>query len=116
MPPQNYADIQPDIAYSNQNSDAPQTVTGIDLGASIFVAISPVVPTDLNVSTTSEGALTIVSNQPPVQAAHNAERQTPQVSEAIAPNLARMLTPFVPRKGVPGISFGYSLSGNAALW
>ncbi|HEX4113381.1 MAG TPA: hypothetical protein VH020_12670, partial [Stellaceae bacterium] len=114
-PPSNYVDVQPTVTYENQNPDAPETVSGIDPGANMFVAISPTTPTDLSTSGSGE-TLLVVSNPAPVQPAHNAEPQAPHVTQGVGPHLNQLLSPTVPSGGVPGIEFNYSASGNSALW
>ena len=85
----------------------------------MFVAISPTTPTDLTASSGSGGSDTIIiayANPSPIKPATNAQAERPQVVQPLGAYLNRMLTPTMPRSGVPGISFGYSLSGDSALW
>lgn len=109
-----------ETSYLIGDQNAPATVSGIDSGASLFVSISPTTATDLTASSSgasgTEMILLAVANPPPVRPAASAEPSKPQVTRAVAPYLNQMLAPSVPRAGVPGISFGYSLSGNSALW
>ncbi|HXE15915.1 MAG TPA: hypothetical protein VN632_01705, partial [Stellaceae bacterium] len=66
-------------------------------------------------SSDSDPVLTAYLNQAEPKPAANAEYH-PQTVNPLAAYLNQMLVPSVPHNGVPGISFGYSLSGNSALW
>ncbi|HEX4111209.1 MAG TPA: hypothetical protein VH020_01620, partial [Stellaceae bacterium] len=103
----------------NTGPDTTTNSSGVDNGASLFASISPTTPTDLSASAGEGGSDAIViayANPPPIKPAANAEAPHPQVTHAIGAYLDQMLTPSIPRDGVPGMSFGYSLSGNSALW
>ncbi|HEY7992329.1 MAG TPA: filamentous hemagglutinin N-terminal domain-containing protein [Stellaceae bacterium] len=63
----------------------------------------------------SDPTLTAYLNQGSQKPAANAEYH-PQTVHPLGAYLNQMLIPSVPHNGVPGISFGYSLSGNSALW
>lgn len=102
-PPNNFGDN-----YNNNGNPNGPPIDNPDL----FGDISPTVGNDLG-----NGDTIIISyaNPPPLKPASNAEYH-PQVVHPLGAYLNQMLTPSVPHNGVPGISFGYSLTGNSALW
>jgi filamentous hemagglutinin family protein len=98
------------------SAETPDSVGGLDTGAAMFQTISPTAGSDLLASPRSNATLSSFANPPPVKPAAHATAPPPVVSRPVAAYLDQMLTPAVPRPGVPGISFGYSLSGNSATW
>jgi hypothetical protein len=108
---------EPPPAYDPTQTNAPTTVAGLDSGAALFGTISPTSSTDLTVNQSGTDQIVVAyANPPPVKPAANADPQRPAVVNPVAAYLNQMVTPTMPSAGVPGISFGYSLSGNSALW
>ncbi len=115
-PPYNVNNTAPPNDYI-ANDQQPAAAAALDSGATLFEAISPTAPTDLSVSGGgSDAALIAYANPGPVKGAVNDTVPPPRVIRPIGQYFGEALTPFVPRGGVPGISFGYSLTGNSALW
>ncbi len=115
-PPYNVTNTAPPNDYV-ANDQQPAAAAALNSGATLFEEISPTAPTDLSVSGGgSDAALIAYANPGPMKAAVNDTVPPPRVIRPLGQYFGEALTPTVPRGGIPGISFGYSLTGNSALW
>ena len=116
-PPPTVTNTAPPIDTTDTQPQQSTAITQLDSGATLFETISPTAPTDLTASTSGgDPTLIAFANPPPVKAAVNDTVPPPHVVRPLGAYLGEALRPTVPASGVPGISFGYSLSGNSALW
>jgi len=65
----------------------------------------------------SDRALAVVSQPPPVTHVAHADPVPPQVRRPVVPGFVdQVQSPPVPKTGVPGINHDFSSSGNSGRW